>query len=121
MQANKLIFGLLLIAVGTLAFLGSIDVIPVHHIGRYWPLILIAIGVGGELEAIHKRKGDGSFILLAVGCWMLAGTFHLFDLSIRGAMPIGVVVAGVFVILHALIDRPAVSAANQSQEKNNVC
>lgn len=117
MQANKLIFGLCLMAVGVVAFLGAIDVIQPHHIGRFWPLILIAIGVGGELEAIQKRKGDGSFILLAVGCWMLAGSFHLFGLSMGGAMPIGVVVAGVFVILHALIDRPAI----KQQEKDNVC
>lgn len=117
MQANKLIFGLCLIAVGTLAFLGAIDVIHPRHIGRYWPLILIAIGVGGELEAIQKRKANGSYILLAVGCWMLAGTFHLFGLSIHGAMPIGVVVAGVFLILHALIDRPAI----KTQENDHVC
>ena len=121
MQANKLIWGLLLIGVGTLLFLGAIDVIHPRHIGRYWPLILIAIGVGGELEAIQKRKGDGSFVLLAVGCWMLAGTFHLFGLSIGGAMPIGLVVAGVFVILHALIDRPTAAAAIEREENDHVC
>lgn len=117
MQTNKLIFGLCLIAVGVTAFLGAIDVVQVRHIGRLWPLILIAIGTAGEVEALRRRKSDGSYVLLAVGCWMLVGMLRLFDLSIGGAMPIGVMVAGLFVIVHALVDRPEV----KREENDHVC
>ncbi len=114
---KKLVFGVCLVAVGVAAFLGSIDVWNVRHIGRFWPLILIAIGLSGEIEAIQRRKGDGSYILLAIGCWMLVGTFGLFGLTHSSAMPVGIVVAGAALVLHALIDRPV----NQQEEKDNVC
>ena len=114
---KKLVFGLCLVVIGVAAFLGSIDVWNVRHIGRFWPLILIALGLSGEIEAIQRRKGDGSYVLLAIGCWMLVGNFGLFGLSISRAMPVGILVAGLALVLHAIIDRPV----NPQEEKDNVC
>ena len=109
---KKLVFGLCLVVVGTAAFLGAIDVWSVRHLWKFWPLLLIAAGVSHEIEALQRRRADGGYIMLAVGCWLLVGTFHLFGLTVREAMPIGLVVAGFFVVVHALIDRPTVTERN---------
>lgn len=114
---GKLIFGLCLVVVGTAAFLGAIDAWNARHFWKFWPLMLVIIGLANEAEALRKRKSDGSYVLIAVGCWMLAGTFRLFGLSIGEAIPVGLVVAGLGVVLHAIVDRPAVS----EKEKDNVC
>lgn len=66
---SKLIFGLCLVVVGTATFLGAIDVWHVRHFWKFWPLLLIAIGLANEAEALRRRKSDGSYVLLAVGCW----------------------------------------------------
>jgi hypothetical protein len=104
---SKLVFGIFLVVGGVAAFLGSIDVWHVHHIARFWPLILIAIGVANEIEAIRDRRGDGGYILIAIGVWMLVGSLHLFDLSFGEAMPIGIAIAGLGIVFHALFDRPS--------------
>jgi hypothetical protein len=113
---GKLIFGLCLLVVGVAAFLGAIDAWNARHYWKFWPLLLVVIGLGNEAEALRRRKSDGSYVLVAIGCWLLVGMFHLFGLSIREAIPVGLVVAGLGVVLHALVDRPVIS----EKEKDNV-
>ena len=104
--AGKLVFGLVLLAIGAVTFLEAMDFWDSGSLWEYWPLILIAIGGANELDAIRRRKSDGSFILLGIGIWMLVGSFELFGLSYGQAMPLAVVVAGLGVTLHAIIDVP---------------
>jgi hypothetical protein len=110
---DKIVFGLVLVVVGVAAFGAGIDLWEIRRIVRLWPLILIALGLAGEIEAFRKRKGDGSGFLLGTGVWMLFGTLHLFGLSIRSAFPLGVIVVGLSMVVHALIDLP------ETKEKEN--
>lgn len=103
---DKIVFGLVLLVVGVLAFGAGIDLWEVRQLVRLWPLILIVIGLAGEVESLRRRKGDGSSFLLGVGVWMLFGTLHLFDLSVRSALPLGVIVVGLSTVVHALVDLP---------------
>ena len=103
---DKVVFGLVLVVIGVLAFGAGIDLWEVRHLVRLWPLILIVIGFAGEVEALRKRKGDGSAFLLGAGVWMLFGTLHLYDLTVRSALPLGVIVVGLSTIVHALVDLP---------------
>jgi hypothetical protein len=111
---DKLVVGVVLLAVGVIAFGASIDLWNHFHWGRLWPLILIVIGLSGEVQAFRDRRGNGSAFLLAVGVWMLAGTHHLFGLTVRTAFPLGIVVLGVLLTLHAVVDLPR-------KEKNHGC
>lgn len=106
MNAGKFTTGLVLLAIGVLGFCDTLDIYDTRNLWRYWPLILIAIGLSNEIDALRARKSDGSFILLGVGVWMLFGTQHLFGLSVGNAMPVGIIVVGAGVLLHALVDRP---------------
>ena len=74
-----------------------------REIWRYWPVFLIVLGVSNEIDALRTRRGDGGYILIAVGVWMLAGSQEFLGLDYRSAFPLGVVVAGLGVILHALL------------------
>lgn len=102
-SAGKLVFGIALLAVGILTFVDAIDVWEPRELWRYWPVILIVLGVSQEIDVIRTRKGDGGYILIAIGVWMLAGSQEFLGLSYRSAFPLGVVVAGLGVILHALL------------------
>lgn len=115
--AGKLTIGIILLAIGVATFLETIDVWDSGSLWSYWPLLLIAIGAANELDAIRDRRRDGSFILLAVGIWMLVGSFGIFGLSYREAFPIAVVVAGLGIILHAVIDRPASLAGKENNHE----
>jgi len=104
-SAGKLVVGLVLLVIGVTTFLETIDVWDSSSLWSYWPLILIAIGGANELDAIRRRKSDGSYILLGIGVWMLAGSFGIFGLSWGEAFPLAIVIAGLGVLLHAVIDK----------------
>ena len=112
-SAGKLAFGLVLVAVGVLSFFDALDLWDPGRLWRLWPLILIALGLASEADALRARKNEGGAFLLGVGVWFLAGTQHWFGLTVRTAFPLFIVVVGASLILHALVDLP------ESKEKKN--
>ncbi len=105
--AGKLAWGLTLLVLGVVAFLDAIDLWNVGNLWRLWPLALIALGLAGEFDALRLRKSDGSFIIIAIGVWQLAASQHFLGLRYGSAMPLGIAIAGLGLILHALVDAPA--------------
>lgn len=103
---GKLAVGIVLLLVGILSFTDYLDLVDLRHVWRFWPLLLIFIGVSSEIEALRKRQSGGGYIVAAIGVWMLAANQHLFGLSHRSAMPLGIAVVGLGLILHALVDAP---------------
>lgn len=102
-STSRLVFGIALFAVGVLAFIDAIDLWDPWQIWRFWPVILIVLGVAKEVDVLQTRKGDNGYILIAIGVWMLAATQHFLGLDYGSAFPIGIVVAGAGIILHALL------------------
>jgi hypothetical protein len=111
---GKLAFGIALLAVGILSFTDALDLADLHHIGRFWPVLLILIGVSSEIDALRERRGGGGYIIAAVGVWFLAGREHLFGLTQRTAFPLALAVAGAGLILHAMVDRPSVKKEHRN-------
>ena len=65
--------GLLLIALGALFLAGTLGTIDVGTlIRRWWPLVLVIVGVERLLLAPHHRTGG--FTVLAIGAVLLAFT-----------------------------------------------
>jgi hypothetical protein len=116
MNSGKLIFGLILIAVGIGGFLDAIDVWEVGNLWNWWPVGLIVLGLANEVTALRQRRSDGGTVMLAVGVWMLIGSRHLFGLSYHTAFPAGIAVFGLGMLLHAIVDRPR---AGKKQEQLN--
>ncbi|HEX2122769.1 MAG TPA: DUF5668 domain-containing protein [Thermoanaerobaculia bacterium] len=104
--AGKLAWGVVLLVVGALIFFDTIDLFESRPFWSYWPLFLIVLGAAGEFDALRARKSDGSFVMLGIGVWMLAGSLELFGLSYRSGFPLAVIVAGLGVIVHAIVDAP---------------
>lgn len=119
MKAGKLIFGLLLVGIGLLGFIDALDIWDPGNLWRWWPLVLIAIGLSSEVDAFRARRNDGGAFMLAVGVWMLIGTQHWWGLSVGRAMPIGIMVLGLGVLLHAIFDRPA--PEKKEENAHDVC
>jgi len=103
---GKLAFGIALLLFGILGVTDFLHFFDVREIWRWWPVGLIFVGVSSEIDSLRARKSDGGYIIAAVGVWLLAANLHLFGLRVRSAMPLGIAVVGLGVILHALIDAP---------------
>jgi hypothetical protein len=104
---HKLILGLLLLTAGVLAFIDAVDLWNPRDLWRWWPLGLIILGLSSEIDALKARRDDGGSLMIGFGLWMLAGMQHIFGLGFRTGLPLGIAVVGLFVALHALVDKPA--------------
>lgn len=82
---------------------GVAGVMDSREIWRYWPLLLIFIGLGQEADALRTRRGDGGVFLIAIGVWMLAGSLRLFGLDYGDAFPLAIVVVGLGLVAHSLL------------------
>lgn len=114
---GKLAFGIVLLVVGTLAFTDVLDLIELGDLVRYWPVLLIFIGVSQEIDALRQRQPGGGYVIAAVGVWLLFAKQHYFGLNHRSAMPIGVAIIGLGLILHALVDAPAPAKKENGNER----
>lgn len=104
LSAGKFAWGIVLLGVGALAFVDAIDFWEPWELWHYWPVILIVIGISNELDTLRTRQGDGGgYIMLAIGVWMLAASQRFLGLDYRTAFPLAVVIAGMGIILHALV------------------
>jgi hypothetical protein len=45
-QREGITGGLILISIGAIFLLNNLDILRIHDLWKYWPVILIAIGVG---------------------------------------------------------------------------
>jgi hypothetical protein len=115
---GKLAWGIAMLVVGILAFTDAIDMFDIRDVWRFWPLLLIFIGLSSEIDSLRQRTNGGGYLVVAVGVWMLAGNHDLLGLNHRTAFPLGIAVAGLGVILHALVDAPTMVRKEKSNDRS---
>lgn len=99
--AGSIFTGLMLIALGTLFLLDEMDIADFSDvIRRYWPMILVLIGVTKLLD----RKIWGGLWLIAIGAWLQMVRLGLFGLTFHDSWPLILVIVGVGMIGRALYD-----------------
>jgi hypothetical protein len=81
-----------------------------HLSGRYWPLILIAIGIV-QIAEVSERDGRPQsrrkgVWLLFLGAWGLVNEFHAFGLDYGTSWPLLIIGAGVLMVWRA-VENPA--------------
>jgi predicted membrane protein len=75
---NNSVLGVVLLVVGVLFLLGNLDIVDFGRlISTWWPLILIAVAVGGLLDPV-RRRSLGVWILLLVGLALLGMELGVF-------------------------------------------
>ena len=110
----QIVIGLVLLIVGVVSFGYGIDLWNPRRLVRLWPLGLIIMGAASEFEALRNRRNDGGSFFLAAGVWLLFGTLHLFDMTMRSAFPLGIIVLGLATVVHAIVDRPEKKKENHN-------
>jgi hypothetical protein len=118
-SAQKLGFGVLLVIVGGLIFVDAIDVWDFRNLWRhYWPMVLLFIGLMMEIDSLRTRTNAGGGYLLALGVWFQVAALRLFGLNYRSAFPLAIVVFGLLMIIHAIVDLPEEKAKEETNHAN---
>jgi hypothetical protein len=113
---RQLIWGILLIVFGTGLLLDHLDIIEIHSMQQYWPLLLSALGVAELIGATSGRKVRHGLWLIFLGGWVYISLQHIWGLSFQTSWPMLLVAWGIGLILTPLLFSRLDSTA---QEHNN--
>jgi predicted membrane protein len=87
--------GALLILVGTLVFLDHINVIQGQRIWKYWPVLLIVVGIA---KFVNEGKRVGGVLLVLMGGFLMAEQLGYATLTWGAIWPLLIIAAGIAMI-----------------------
>jgi hypothetical protein len=89
---------IVLIGIGALFLLNNLHILDVHDIARYWPAILIAVGLVKLVDSSDGTGRAGGAVLVAVGAVFMARTLGYLDVSIGDLWPLILIGLGLMML-----------------------
>ena len=99
--SSRLILGIIVITVGALWTLDNLDLIRSGPILRWWPVLVIGLGLAKLFGISAQRNLAAGTIFVLVGTWLLAGGLGLDVLDFSLLWPMILVVIGVNLVLRS--------------------
>jgi len=103
LDAGKLIWGIVLIAIGALLALERLGVVEIDALWRYWPMIMICLGLAQMIRPKRSADRGAGVWLLLIGLWLQANMISLFGLTFSNSWPLLLVAVGLSMVLGSLI------------------
>jgi predicted membrane protein len=95
----RFVLGFFLVLMGIALTLDQLGVVPAHHLMRFWPAILIVLGLS-MLQRSRKRGALSGVLLIIVGTWLLLNTLGLVSLRLWEFLwPLVLVVIGARIMM----------------------
>jgi predicted membrane protein len=83
-----------IIALGALFFLANIGIFHTRQVLRFWPVVLIVIGVQKMLQPVSRRISGSAYIWLGLGVWLLLAELDLLHIHLGHIWPLILIVVG---------------------------
>jgi hypothetical protein len=87
--------GIFLLIVGVILLFDNFGVLNVGSVWKFWPVIIIAIGLSKLLDAQFTREYQKAFSMLFIGSWLLISELHIFGLYYGNSWPILLIGIGI--------------------------
>lgn len=101
-RVGGLLWGIALVLVGTVILLQYLDVVPFSAWRNWWPLVIVALGLGQMIAGKSPKKiGDGAWLAL-LGAWFYVASNHVWGLTWRNSWPLTLVAAGVGMVVRSI-------------------
>src|SRR5580765_3263747 len=104
---GRVMVGLVMMAFGILWTLDNLGIMEAGPILRWWPLLIIALGVSRLVGIGHYRNMAAGSIITLVGAWLLAEQLDLIHMSVFALWPLMLVVFGVVILMRSSRPRDA--------------
>ena len=116
--SGRLIFGLVLVGLGLFFLLDRLGMVRFDLPWQWWPLILVALGVGKLLRG-GRRDAQGGVWLIFVGAWLICNFQGYFGLAWDNSWPLFLVAGGAMLVWGALTgaDRRACRRAERRERR----
>jgi hypothetical protein len=114
----RVLFGSLLVILGLVFIMRNVGIIEHVPLSRFWPVILILIGLGKLIQAESgKARWDGLWLVL-LGVWFQSVTLHFFDMTYRNSWPLLLIIWGIYLSGAALARKPHMTLAKENGNGN---
>ena len=100
-NSERLFWGLCLMGLGVLMLLQRMGLIEHHLWSRFWPLIIVAVGVANVVSSRAFWRGAW---IIAAGLWLQAITLGLFGLTFGNSWPLLLIASGASMVLRTFLD-----------------
>lgn len=109
-----IIIGALIVAAGLAILLDNLGIVRVHDIWRFWPLIMVALGISKALESRSPAGQVWGGLIALIGVAFLLDSLHIqilnFDVT-DVVWPIAIIGFGVYLLLRAMDRRRYVTGS----------
>lgn len=87
--------GLFLLIAGIALMLDKFDIFNAGPVWHYWPIIIIAVGLGKLLDAQFSWEYRKACSTLFIGAWLFMSELHIFGLDYHNSWPILLIGIGI--------------------------
>ncbi len=94
----RFVLGLAVVALGVFLLLDNMGYVDSRHVWRYWPLVLVAIGLGKLPGARTTPERTSAVVWIVAGLVVLANTLDWLQFDLWDLWPVGLVLIGVRMI-----------------------
>ncbi|HEX9460094.1 MAG TPA: DUF5668 domain-containing protein [Thermoanaerobaculia bacterium] len=116
-DGDQIFWGVLLVAAGTFLLLGRLGIADFSWtLRRYWPLIVVIIGIS---KLFHRRSVWGGLWMITLGAWLEAVTLHFHHFTYESSWPLLLVVLGAGIIVRTIVG-PVRRRGDEEGESNHV-
>jgi hypothetical protein len=99
-NGHRLIPAVIVIGIGVLFLLNNLNILYFHEWARYWPVILIAIGLVKLVDADSPGGHVGGAILVGLGAIFLGQTLGYFNVRLHDLWPLFLIGAGLLMLFN---------------------
>jgi hypothetical protein len=99
---QRMVFGVIILALGVLFLLDNLDLIRMGNLGDYWPLIFVAIGLGRVLQPTGAAGRGTGVVFAVVGVWWTLANLDLVEHYPLHYWPVILILIGVGILWRAL-------------------
>lgn len=83
---------------GIVFLLNNFDLIDIGPAWRFWPLIVVAMGLSKIVQAENSLERRRGFWWTFIGLWLFVSVAHIFGLTFRDSWPILLIGVGISMI-----------------------
>lgn len=117
-NARRLFFGVIVIALGVLFSLDRMGYVNAGEFWEYWPVLLIAAGIGRVVQPCSARERGFGVLLVVVGTWLLLSNLELISYSFSDVWPIFLVLLGITMVWRAIAGPARVGPGRRLKEES---
>ena len=99
----RIAFGVVLLLLGIGFLLVNFYVIDIGPVWRFWPLIIVALGLSRLLQAETPWERRRGFLWTFIGLWLFVSVAHVFGLSFHDSWPILLIGLGISMVWRAML------------------